>query len=153
MQSQTSKVTQNVEGLNKETWRTWLKAKASQTLQSVLSQKTPSHKAMMRNDWMAKATKFATLGSILSLALIPEFANAAMDFSGLKNMAKDFVSFLIYDIGYYLGIAAIAFCGFQAKSGRMSWGQFGWAVFGIFLVFFAPSMVDTIKEGAQSSLR
>ena len=153
MQSQTSKVERNVEGLNKQTWRSWLKAKASQTLQSVLSQKTPSHKAMMRNDWVAKATKFATLGSILSLALIPEFANAALDFSGLKGMAKDFVSFLIFDVGYYLGIAAIAFCGFQAKSGRMSWGQFGWAVFGIFLVFFAPNLVDTIKEGAQSSLR
>jgi len=153
MQSQTSKVGRTVEGLNKESWRTWLKAKASQTLKSVLSQKTPSHKALMRNDWMAKATKLATLGSILSLALIPEFANAALDFSGLKSMAKDFVSFLIFDVGYYLGIAAIAFCGFQAKSGRMSWGQFGWAVFGIFLVFFAPNFVDTIKEGAQSSLR
>lgn len=153
MQSQTSKVERNVEGLNKQTWRSWLKAKASQTLQSVLSQKTQSHKAMMRNDWVAKATKFATLGSLLSMALIPEFANAALDFSGLKGMAKDFVSFLIFDVGYYLGIAAIAFCGFQAKSGRMSWGQFGWAVFGIFLVFFAPNLVDTIKEGAQSSLR
>jgi len=153
MQSQSPKVGRDLEGLNKKSWRTWLNAKASQTLQKVLSQKTPSHNALMRNDWMAKATKFATLGSLLSFALIPEFANAAMDFSGLKALAKDFVSFLIFDVGYYLGIAAIAFCGFQAKSGRMSWGQFGWAVFGIFLVFFAPNIVDNIKEGAQSSLR
>jgi len=41
MQSQTSKVGRNVEGLTKESWCTWFKAKASQTLQSVLSQKTP----------------------------------------------------------------------------------------------------------------
>ncbi|UQB76540.1 TrbC/VirB2 family protein (plasmid) [Pseudomonas shirazica] len=63
------------------------------------------------------------------------------------------MSFLIFDIGYYLGIAAIAFCGFQAKSGRMSWGQFGWAVAGVFLVFFSPNLVDTIKTGAQTALK
>ena len=98
-----------------------IKAKASQTLQSVLSQKTPSHKAMMRNDWMAKATKLATLGSILSLALIPEFANAALDFSGLKSMAKDFVSFLIFDVGF----RSISFTGHASTRHSLAAIRFG----------------------------
>lgn len=143
----------NVGKVGKQTWRTWLKAKTTNVLQHVLSQKTPSHKVLMRQDWVAKATKIAVLGSFFSVAILPEIANAAMDFSGLKNLAKDVVSFLIFDIGYYLGIAAIAFCGFQAKSGRMSWGQFGWAVAGVFLVFFSPNLVDTIKTGAQTALK
>lgn len=153
MQLSARKTQRNVGITDKQTWRTWLKDKATATLKQVLSQKTPSHKALMRNDWMAKATKIAVLGSLFSFAILPEIANAAMDFSGLKNLAKDVVSFLIFDIGYYLGIAAIAFCGFQAKSGRMSWGQFGWAVAGVFLVFFSPNLVDTIKTGAQTALK
>jgi len=153
MQLSARKIGRNVGNNDKQSWRTWLKAKTTQTVQQVLSQKTPSHKALMRQDWVAKATKIAVLGSLFSFAVLPELANAALDFSGLKNLAKDVVSFLIFDIGYYLGIAAIAFCGFQAKSGRMSWGQFGWAIAGVFLVFFAPNLVDTIKEGAQSSLK
>ncbi|MDQ7915830.1 MULTISPECIES: TrbC/VirB2 family protein [Pseudomonas] len=153
MQRSELKAECNVGNNDKQNWRTWLKAKTATTLKAVFAQKTPSHKALMREDWVAKATKFAVLGSFLSLALFPEFANAAMDFSGLKKLAKDVVSFLIFDVGYYLGIAAIAFCGFQAKSGRMSWGQFGWAVAGVFLVFFAPNLVDTIKEGAQTQLK
>ncbi|MGC3103742.1 TrbC/VirB2 family protein [Pseudomonas aeruginosa] len=153
MQSSTLKTKCDVGNTGKQNWRYWLQAKATSALHNLLSQKTPSHKAMMRQDWVAKATKVAALGSLFSLAVMPEFANAALDFSAIKGMARDIVSFLIFDIGYYLGIAAIAFCGFQAKSGRMSWGQFGWACAGIFLVFFAPNFVDTIREGAQSTLR
>lgn len=153
MQSSAQKTKCTVEEVGKQSWRNWLSVKATSTLKNICSQKTPSHKAMMRQDWVAKATKVAVLGSLFSFAVLPEFANAALDFSAIRGMAKDIVSFLIFDIGYYLGIAAIAFCGFQAKSGRMSWGSFGWACAGIFLVFFAPNFVDTIKEGAQSSLR
>lgn len=99
MQLSARKTQRNVGINDKQTWRTWLKDKATATLKQVLSQKTPSHKALMRDDWMAKATKIAVLGSLFSFAILPEIANAAMDFSGLKNLAKDVVSFLIFDIG------------------------------------------------------
>ena len=84
---------------------------------------------------------------------IPEFANAAMDFSSVKNLLKDIVSFLIFDIGYYLGILAIVVQGFRAKSGRVEWSTFGWTVAGVFLVFFAPNIVAEIKSGAATSLQ
>ncbi|APQ06989.1 MULTISPECIES: TrbC/VirB2 family protein [Pseudomonas] len=153
MQVQTKQSGSTVGSLQRGNWRTWLNAKTAQTMKFALSQKTPSHKALLRQDWLSKATKVAVLGSLFSLAVLPEFANAALDFTAIRSMFKDIVTFLIYDVGYYLGIAAIAFCGFQAKQGRMSWGQFGWACAGIFLVFFAPSIVDSIREGAQTSLR
>ncbi|MFD2980331.1 hypothetical protein, partial [Klebsiella pneumoniae] len=64
MQLSARKTQRNVGINDKQTWRTWLKDKATATLKQVLSQKTPSHKALMRDDWMAKATKIAVLGSL-----------------------------------------------------------------------------------------
>lgn len=112
-----------------------------------------NHAALMRKDWTAKAEKIAVLGSLFSLSLLPEFANAALDMSSVKNLLKDVVSFLIFDIGYYLGILAIVVQGFRAKSGRVEWSTFGWTVAGVFLVFFAPNIVTEIKSGAASSLQ
>ena len=112
-----------------------------------------NHAALMRKDWTAKAEKIVVIGSLFSLSLLPEFANAAMDFSSVKNLLKDIVSFLIFDIGYYLGILAIVVQGFRAKSGRVEWSTFGWTVAGVFLVFFAPNIVAEIKSGAATSLQ
>lgn len=79
MQLSARKIGRNVGNNDKQSWRTWLKAKTTQTVQQVLSQKTPSHKALMRQDWVAKATKIAVLGSLFSFAVLPELANAALD--------------------------------------------------------------------------
>lgn len=112
-----------------------------------------NHAALMRKDWTAKAEKIVVFGSLFSLSVLPEIANAAMDFSSVKNLLKDIVSFLIFDIGYYLGILAIVVQGFRAKSGRVEWSTFGWTVAGVFLVFFAPNIVTEIKSGAATSLQ
>lgn len=143
------------ETVNKQSWvATFQQSKTVTTLRNIFTPKHGmNHAALMRKDWTAKAEKIAVLGSLFSLALLPEFANAAMDFSSVKNLLKDIVSFLIFDIGYYLGILAIVVQGFRAKSGRVEWSTFGWTVAGVFLVFFAPNIVAEIKSGAATSLQ
>ncbi|NWD80912.1 TrbC/VirB2 family protein [Pseudomonas reactans] len=140
------------ETVNKQSWvATFQQSNTVTTLRNIFTPKHGmNHAALMRKDWTAKAEKIAVLGS---LALLPEFANAAMDFSSVKNLLKDIVSFLIFDIGYYLGILAIVVQGFRAKSGRVEWSTFGWTVAGVFLVFFAPNIVAEIKSGAATSLQ
>lgn len=143
------------ETINKQSWVT--KLQQSNTVTTIRNIFTPkhgmNHAALMRKDWTAKAEKIVVIGSLFSLSLLPEFAYAAMDFSSVKNLLKDIVSFLIFDIGYYLGILAIVVQGFRAKSGRVEWSTFGWTVAGVFLVFFAPNIVAEIKSGAATSLQ
>lgn len=139
----------------KQSWVTRIQqSNTVTTLRNIFTPKHGmNHAALMRKDWTAKAEKIAVLGSLFSLSLLPEFANAALDMSSVKNLLKDVVSFLIFDIGYYLGILAIVVQGFRAKSGRVEWSTFGWTVAGVFLVFFAPNIVTEIKSGAASSLQ
>lgn len=111
-----------------------------------------NHKAMMRQDWTAKTEKFMALGAVLALAVLPEYANADVDMTPLKNLLKTVVNFLIFDMGYYLGIAAIAIQGMRAKSGRIEWSAFFWTCAGVFIVFFAPNFVTQIKNGAATTL-
>lgn len=111
-----------------------------------------NHKALMRQDWTAKAEKYFLLGGVLAFAAMPEFANADVDFSPLTNLIKQTVNFLIFDLGYYLGIAAIAIQGMRAKSGRIEWSTFFWTCAGVFIVFFAPNFVTQIKNGAATSI-
>ena len=140
---------------NKQSWVTRIQqSNTVTTLRNIFTSKHGmNHAALMRKDWTAKAEKIAVLGSLFSISLLPEFANAALDMSSVKNLLKDVVSFLIFDIGYYLGILAIVVQGFRAKSGRVEWSTFGWTVAGVFLVFFAPNIVTEIKSGAASSLQ
>lgn len=107
-----------------------------------------NHKALMRQDWTAKVEKGLVTGSMLALAVMPTLAHADVDFGPLKDLFKSAVQFLIYDMGYYLGIAAIAIQGMRAKSGRIEWSTFLWCCAGVFIVFFAPSFVDQIKQNA-----
>ncbi len=156
MQLETGKSTfRKSETINKQSWVT--KLQQSNTVTTLRNIFTPkhgmNHAALMRKDWTAKAEKIVVLGSLFSLSVLPEIANAAMDFSSVKNLLKDIVSFLIFDIGYYLGILAIVVQGFRAKSGRVEWSTFGWTVAGVFLVFFAPNIVGEIKSGAATSLQ
>lgn len=156
MQLETGKSTfRKSETINKQSWVT--KLQQSNTVTTLRNIFTPkhgmNHAALMRKDWTAKAEKIVVLGSLFSLSVLPEIANAAMDFSSVKNLLKDIVSFLIFDIGYYLGILAIVVQGFRAKSGRVEWSTFGWTVAGVFLVFFAPNIVAEIKSGAATSLQ
>ena len=156
MQLNTGKLTfRKSETINKQSWVT--KLQQSNTVTTLRNIFTPkhgmNHAALMRKDWTAKAEKIVVLGSLFSLSVLPEIANAAMDFSSVKNLLKDIVSFLIFDIGYYLGILAIVVQGFRAKSGRVEWSTFGWTVAGVFLVFFAPNIVGEIKSGAATSLQ
>ena len=140
---------------NTQSWVTNLKqSNTVATLRNIFTPKNGmNHAAMMRKDWTAKAEKTLVLGSLLSLSVLPDVANAAMDFSSVTNLLKDVVSFLIFDIGYYLGILAIVVQGFRAKSGRVEWSTFGWTIAGVFLVFFAPNIVGEIKSGASSALK
>ena len=140
---------------NKQSWVTRIQqSNTVTTLRNIFTPKHGmNHAALMRKDWTAKAEKIAVLGSLFSISLLPEFANAALDMSSVKNLLKDVVSFLIFDIGYYLGILAIVVQGFRAKSGRVEWSTFGWTVAGVFLVFFAPNIVAEIKSGAATSLQ
>ena len=156
MQLETGKSTfRKSETINKQSRVT--KLQQSNTVTTLRNIFTPkhgmNHAALMRKDWTAKAEKIVVLGSLFSLSVLPEIANAAMDFSSVKNLLKDIVSFLIFDIGYYLGILAIVVQGFRAKSGRVEWSTFGWTVAGVFLVFFAPNIVAEIKSGAATSLQ
>jgi len=156
MQLETGKSTfRKSETINKQSRVT--KLQQSNTVTTLRNIFTPkhgmNHAALMRKDWTAKAEKIVVLGSLFSLSVLPEIANAAMDFSSVKNLLKDIVSFLIFDIGYYLGILAIVVQGFRAKSGRVEWSTFGWTVAGVFLVFFAPNIVGEIKSGAATSLQ
>ena len=156
MQLETGKSTfRKSETINKQSWVT--KLQQSNTVTTIRNIFTPkpgmNHAALMRKDWTAKAEKIVVFGSLFSLSLLPEFANAALDMSSVKNLLKDIVSFLIFDIGYYLGILAIVVQGFRAKSGRVEWATFGWTVAGVFLVFFAPNIVAEIKSGAANSLQ
>ena len=156
MQLETGKSTfRKSETINKQSWVT--KLQQSNTVTTLRNIFTPkhgmNHAALMRKDWTAKAEKIVVFGSLFSLSLLPEFANAALDMSSVKNLLKDIVSFLIFDIGYYLGILAIVVQGFRAKSGRVEWATFGWTVAGVFLVFFAPNIVAEIKSGAANSLQ
>lgn len=155
MQLETGKSTfRKEETNNKQSWIT--KLQQSNTVTTLRNIFTPkhgmNHAALMRKDWTAKAEKIAVLGSLFSISLLPEVANAALDMSSVKNLLKDIVSFLIFEIGYYLGILAIVVQGFRAKGGRVEWSTFGWTVAGVFLVFFAPNIVAEIKAGAASSL-
>ena len=156
MQLETGKsIFRKSETINKQSWVT--KLQQSNTVTTIRNIFTPkpgmNHAALMRKDWTAKAEKIVVFGSLFSLSLLPEFANAALDMSSVKNLLKDVVSFLIFDIGYYLGILAIVVQGFRAKSGRVEWATFGWTVAGVFLVFFAPNIVAEIKSGAATSLQ
>jgi TrbC/VIRB2 family. len=156
MQLETGKsIFRKSETINKQSWVT--KLQQSNTVTTIRNIFTPkpgmNHAALMRKDWTAKAEKIVVFGSLFSLSLLPEFANAALDMSSVKNLLKDIVSFLIFDIGYYLGILAIVVQGFRAKSGRVEWATFGWTVAGVFLVFFAPNIVAEIKSGAANSLQ
>lgn len=156
MQLETGKSTfRKSETITKQSWVT--KLQQSNTVTTLRNIFTPkhgmNHAALMRKDWTAKAEKIVVFGSLFSLSLLPEFANAALDMSSVKNLLKDIVSFLIFDIGYYLGILAIVVQGFRAKSGRVEWATFGWTVAGVFLVFFAPNIVAEIKSGAANSLQ
>ena len=156
MQLNTGKLTfRKSETINKQSWVT--KLQQSNTVTTLRNIFTPkhgmNHAALMRKDWTAKAEEIVVFGSLFSLSLLPEFANAALDMSSVKNLLKDIVSFLIFDIGYYLGILAIVVQGFRAKSGRVEWATFGWTVAGVFLVFFAPNIVAEIKSGAANSLQ
>ncbi|RMO85325.1 hypothetical protein ALQ34_00448 [Pseudomonas syringae pv. maculicola] len=156
MQLETGKSTfRKSETINKQSWVTKLqKSNTVTTLRNIFTPKHGmNHAALMRKDWTAKAEKIVVLGSLFSLSVLPEIANATMDFSSVKNLLKDIVSFLIFDIGYYLGILAIVVQGFRAKSGRVEWSTFGWTVAGVFLVFFAPNIVGEIKSGAATSLQ
>lgn len=107
-----------------------------------------NHKALMRQDWTAKVEKGLVAGSMFALAAMPTLAHADVDFGPLKDLFKSAVQFLIYDLGYYLGIAAIAIQGMRAKSGRIEWSTFLWCCAGVFIVFFAPNFVDQIKQNA-----
>ena len=107
-----------------------------------------NHKALMRQDWTAKVEKGLVAGSLLAFAAMPTLAHADVDFGPLKDLFKAAVQFLIYDLGYYLGIAAIAIQGMRAKSGRIEWSTFLWCCAGVFIVFFAPNFVDQIKANA-----
>ena len=156
MQLETGKSTfRKSETINKQSWVTKLQqSNIVTTLRNIFIPKHGmNHAALMRKDWTAKAEKIVVFGSLFSLSLLPEFANAALDMSSVKNLLKDIVSFLIFDIGYYLGILAIVVQGFRAKSGRVEWATFGWTVAGVFLVFFAPNIVAEIKSGAANSLQ
>lgn len=71
------------ETVNKQSWvATFQQSNTVTTLCNIFTPKHGmNHAALMRKDWTAKAEKIAVLGSLFSLALLPEFANAAMDFS------------------------------------------------------------------------
>lgn len=144
------KAIKDVAVTTKPTWRA--KLTLATLRQWFAPKKGYDHKLLMRQDWTAKAEKYFLFGSLLTFSLLPEFANADMDFSALTNLAKSVVTFLIFDLGYYIGIAAIAIQGLRAKSGRISWAEFIATGIGVFIVFFAPNIVTTIKSGAASSI-
>lgn len=111
-----------------------------------------NQKAMLRQDWTAKVEKALVGSTMFAFAAMPTFAHADIDFGPLGDLLKQTVTFLIYDVGYYLGIAAIAIQGMRAKSGRVEWSTFFWTCAGVFIVFFAPNFVDQIKQNAGSSI-
>lgn len=144
--------THDVEPTAKPSWRMRISERANTVRQWFLPKKGLNHKALMRQDWTAKAEQYFVLVCVLAFAAMPGFAHAQVDFTPLTNLIKQVVNFLIFDLGYYLGIAAIAIQGMRAKSGRIEWSMFFWTCAGVFIVFFAPNFVTQIKNGAASSI-
>lgn len=58
------------------------------------------------------------------------------------------LQWLIYTMGYYLGIAGILFEGWRWKTGRCSLQQLLIVFVAIVLVFFAPNIVSAIRSAS-----
>ncbi len=86
--------------------------------------------------------------SLLMVAAPTHAADLSGIFGGVTDTLKSVVRLLIYDWGYYIGIAALALQGYRWWAGHITMMDFlKWSV-GIVFVFFAPSIVDTIRSNA-----
>ena len=98
-------------------------------------------------------------GLSLALVLVPELAAAqavpstSSTFSGISAELKLIAQTIIFDWGYYIGIISLAIQGYRWKTGRidtmhlLQWGC------GIFLLFFAPNIVNDIKSHSVGTIQ
>lgn len=92
---------------------------------------------------------------VLSSLLLPEIAQAQAvggPFGGITDFLKSLVTMLIFDWGYYLGIAALAIQGFRCWTGRIDMMDLGVSVLGIGLVFFAPNIVADLRARSSGTI-
>lgn len=98
-------------------------------------------------------------GILLVLVFLPELAAAqavpstSSTFSGISAELKLIAQTIIFDWGYYIGIISLAIQGYRWKTGRidtmhlLQWGC------GIFLLFFAPNIVNDIKSHSVGTIQ
>lgn len=105
---------------------------------------------------MKPARLLRQTGMFVAFLLLASPAWAAGDlvaaFSGITDVLKSLVRLLIFEWGYYLGIAALALQGYRWWAGHITMMDFlKWAT-GIVFVFFAPSIVDSIRSSASGTI-
>lgn len=94
-------------------------------------------------------------GVVLLALLLPQLALAA-DASGIMSgvtaFLKTLVNLLIFEWGYYIGIATLAVKGYRYWTGHTTLADLGtWGV-GVALVFFAPNIVQQFRQGASGTV-
>ncbi|MCC7005105.1 MAG: TrbC/VirB2 family protein [Ottowia sp.] len=89
---------------------------------------------------------------MVTALLTPELA-MAQSFSPVTSFLRNIVQFVIFDAGYYIGALALAIVGYKFKAGEINMMNALRVVIGIFLVFFAPNLVATIRSTVGSTLQ
>lgn len=106
-------------------------------------------------DRFDKILGYAADGIVVAALLLPQLALAA-DASGIMSgvtaFLKTLVNLLIFEWGYYIGIATLAVKGYRYWTGHTTLADLGtWGV-GVALVFFAPNIVQQFRQGASGTV-
>lgn len=106
-------------------------------------------------DRLDKVLGYAADAVIVAALLLPQLALAA-DASGIMSgvtaFLKTLVNLLIFEWGYYLGIATLAIKGYRYWTGHTTLADLGVWGLGVALVFFAPNIVQQFRQGASGTV-
>lgn len=108
-----------------------------------------------RADRLDKVLAYTVDGIVVAALLLPQLALAADAsgvMSGVTAFLKTIVNLLIFEWGYYIGIATLAIKGYRYWSGHTTLSELGTWGLGVALVFFAPNIVQQFRQGASGTV-
>jgi type IV secretion system protein VirB2 len=106
-------------------------------------------------DNLDKVLGYAVDGIVVAALLLPQLALAAGAsgvMTGVTEFLKTIVNLLIFEWGYYIGIATLAIQGYRYWTGHTTMMELGKWGLGVALVFFAPNIVQQFRQGASGTV-
>lgn len=112
-----------------------------------------------RADRVDRVLNHVANGLFLFLVLAPELAmaqsgaaSASGMMGGVTSFLRGFVNLIIFEWGYYIGIATLAIQGYRWKTGHANLMDLGKWGLGVSLIFFAPNIVDQLRANSSGAL-